>query len=40
MHVYTHGDRFASMLAMKLDDVRAATKDGQYGQIPTGGIAN
>ncbi len=40
MHVYSHGERFASMLAMKLDDVRAATKDGQYGQIPTGGIAN
>lgn len=40
MHVYTHGDRFATMLAMKLDAVRAATKDGQYGQIPSSGIAN
>ncbi|GAC1565538.1 MAG: hypothetical protein NVS3B17_22840 [Vulcanimicrobiaceae bacterium] len=40
MYVYSHGDRFATMLAMKLDDVRAATKDGQYGQIPTRGIAN
>lgn len=40
MHVYSHGDRFATMLAMKLDDVRAATKDGQYGQIPASGIAN
>lgn len=40
MHVYSHGDKFASMLAMRLDDVRAATKDGQYGQIPSSGIAN
>lgn len=40
MHVYSHGNRFETMLAMKLDAVRAATKDGQYGQIPTGGIVN
>jgi hypothetical protein len=36
LHVYSHGDRFASMLAMSLDDVRAITRDGQYGQLPAG----
>jgi hypothetical protein len=34
LHVYAHGDRFASMLAMSLEVVREITRNGEYGQLP------
>jgi len=36
MHVYSHGNDFKSLLSLSLDEVRAMTKDGAYGQLPYG----
>jgi hypothetical protein len=34
LHVYSHGVRFTSLLAMSLDEVREITRNGEYGQLP------
>jgi hypothetical protein len=36
MHVYSHGTDFKSLLTLSLDQVRAITKNGAYGQLPYG----
>jgi hypothetical protein len=35
-HVYSFGERFASLLPLSLDRVRAMTPNGQYGQLQRG----